>query len=258
MYVKPTSASPHARSRHLRRVPLLRRRKPPDRPFYLTAAARYGHDQVPPLADCYLGDDITDVDAAAALCGAAYTVERPGDIDDAVAALLADGQIVARCAGRMEFGARALGNRSILADPADADLPPPAQPVRETPRLLDVTLEDFDFNTSPKLPAAQIRDLAALRWLHAGESVTLYGPVGVGKTHIAKPSGTPPSARAPTSASPRPAGSSPTHRRPRRRHLGTATTRPRPDTGAPTGPRRSACRVRRCPRSGRRSCRTGR
>ncbi|PYN53024.1 MAG: carbamoyltransferase, partial [Candidatus Rokuibacteriota bacterium] len=27
--------------------------------------------------------------------------------------------VVARCAGRMEFGARALGNRSILANPAD-------------------------------------------------------------------------------------------------------------------------------------------
>jgi len=48
------------------------------------------------------------------------------------------------------------------------------------------TLEEFDFHASPKLPAAQIRDLAALRWLHAGESVILYGPVGVGKTHIAQ------------------------------------------------------------------------
>lgn len=48
------------------------------------------------------------------------------------------------------------------------------------------TLESFDFAAAPKLPAAQIRDLAALRWLHAGESVILYGPVGVGKTHIAQ------------------------------------------------------------------------
>lgn len=40
-----------------------------------------------------------------------------------------------------------------------------------------VTLEGFDFTTNPKLPAAQIRDLAALRWLTAGESVILYGPV---------------------------------------------------------------------------------
>lgn len=40
------------------------------------------------------------------------------------------------------------------------------------------TLEGFDFAASPKLPAAQIRDLAALRWLAAGESVILYGPPG--------------------------------------------------------------------------------
>ena len=48
------------------------------------------------------------------------------------------------------------------------------------------TLEGFDFAASPKLPAAQIRDLAALRWLAAGESVILYGPVGVGKSHVAQ------------------------------------------------------------------------
>lgn len=48
------------------------------------------------------------------------------------------------------------------------------------------TLEGFDFGASPKLPAAAIRDLAALRWLHNGESVILYGPVGVGKSHVAQ------------------------------------------------------------------------
>ena len=49
-----------------------------------------------------------------------------------------------------------------------------------------LTLEGFDFTAAPKLPAAQIRDLAALRWLQAGESVILYGPVGVGKTPVAQ------------------------------------------------------------------------
>jgi DNA replication protein DnaC len=48
------------------------------------------------------------------------------------------------------------------------------------------TLEEFNFHASPKLPAAAIRDLAALRWLHAGESIVLYGPVGVGKSHVAQ------------------------------------------------------------------------
>jgi len=41
----------------------------------------------------------------------------------------------------------------------------------------EATLEGFNFAASPKLPAAQIRDLAALRWLQSGESVILYGPV---------------------------------------------------------------------------------
>jgi DNA replication protein DnaC len=48
------------------------------------------------------------------------------------------------------------------------------------------TLEGFDCAASPKLPAAHIRDLAALRWLTTGESVILYGPVGVGKSHVAQ------------------------------------------------------------------------
>jgi DNA replication protein DnaC len=48
------------------------------------------------------------------------------------------------------------------------------------------TLEGFDFTTNAKLPTAAIRDLGALRWLDTGESVILYGPVGVGKTHLAQ------------------------------------------------------------------------
>jgi carbamoyltransferase len=38
------------------------------------------------------------------------------------AQLLANGMIVGRCSGRSEFGARALGNRSILADPRNLDV----------------------------------------------------------------------------------------------------------------------------------------
>jgi hypothetical protein len=68
------------------------------------------------------------------------------------------------------------------------------------------TLEGFDFGASPKLPAAQIRDLAALRWLHAGESVILYGPVGWGKAMSPRPWRTWPSGKAPMPGSSKPAG----------------------------------------------------
>lgn len=48
------------------------------------------------------------------------------------------------------------------------------------------TLEEFDFGFNPDLPVAAIRDLATLRFLDAGESVLIYGPVGVGKSHVAQ------------------------------------------------------------------------
>jgi DNA replication protein DnaC len=48
------------------------------------------------------------------------------------------------------------------------------------------TLEDFDFPFNPKVPAAQIRDLGSLRFVEAGESVILHGPVGVGKSMVAQ------------------------------------------------------------------------
>jgi DNA replication protein DnaC len=49
----------------------------------------------------------------------------------------------------------------------------------------DATLETFDFAYNPKLPAAAIRDLARLEFIAAGEGVLAYGPVGVGKSHLA-------------------------------------------------------------------------
>lgn len=61
-----------------------------------------------------------------------------------------------------------------------------ARRIRRAQFDAEAAREGFDFAASPKLAAAQIRDLAALRWLAAGESVILYGPVGVGKSHIAQ------------------------------------------------------------------------
>ncbi|MBW7912616.1 MAG: hypothetical protein H3C54_02680 [Taibaiella sp.] len=46
------------------------------------------------------------------------TIEQSDSIYESVAAMLSDNMIVAHCSGNMEFGARALGNRSILANPS--------------------------------------------------------------------------------------------------------------------------------------------
>ena len=76
-----------------------------------------------PIRDLYLGVTFSDADVERALAdtGAAerYHISRPENMTGDVARLLADNKIVARCSGRMEFGARALGNRSILANPSD-------------------------------------------------------------------------------------------------------------------------------------------
>ncbi|MCS7465724.1 carbamoyltransferase [Stieleria sp. ICT_E10.1] len=55
--------------------------------------------------------------------GAVYEViTDPAELDRRTAALLAEGLVVGRYAGRAEFGPRALGNRSILGDPRCSDM----------------------------------------------------------------------------------------------------------------------------------------
>lgn len=70
-----------------------------------------------------LGDAIPNVsigDAALEEASrAGVDIKYFSDIEDEIARLLASGEIVARVKGREEFGARALGNRSILANPSD-------------------------------------------------------------------------------------------------------------------------------------------
>ena len=69
--------------------------------------------------DLYLGPEASaDLAEARARYGDFVAVHELDDPEVRTAELLAQGHIVARCSGRMEFGARALGNRSILADPS--------------------------------------------------------------------------------------------------------------------------------------------
>lgn len=81
------------------------------------AAAR-----IPPLGSLYLGTDVDEAETAAVIRASGVAHERHDDIEAEVARVLAAGHPVARCKGRMEFGARALGNRSILADPRNPDV----------------------------------------------------------------------------------------------------------------------------------------
>jgi len=48
------------------------------------------------------------------------------------------------------------------------------------------TLEGFDFSFNPKLNKAQVFDLATCQFIARHESVLVYGPTGVGKSHLAQ------------------------------------------------------------------------
>ena len=80
--------------------------------------------EIKPLAFLYLGGDVKsqEVDEAVSRLRNEVDIEVVDATAKNVAAALAQGNIVGRVAGRMEFGARALGNRSILADPRSPEV----------------------------------------------------------------------------------------------------------------------------------------
>ncbi|MDH3224180.1 MAG: carbamoyltransferase [Gemmatimonadota bacterium] len=79
--------------------------------------------QVEAIPHVYLGSTITDEDAKAALEDMGLEAEPLDEpLAAVVAKLLADGHVVARAAGGMEYGPRALGNRTIMYHPSDPDV----------------------------------------------------------------------------------------------------------------------------------------
>jgi len=86
----------------------------------------------PPVTHAYWGPSFTDAEIGALLserrdiiAAEGCTVQRFDDeaaLIDATARAIADGLVVGWFQGRMEWGPRALGNRSILADPRRADV----------------------------------------------------------------------------------------------------------------------------------------
>lgn len=84
-----------------------------------------GATQSTPPATAYLGRPYTDDEVEQALREFVRLrlVEEPSAArNEDIAESLAAGSIVARFSGRSEFGPRALGNRSILASPLEADV----------------------------------------------------------------------------------------------------------------------------------------
>ncbi|MGE2835838.1 carbamoyltransferase family protein [Mycobacterium sp. SMC-4] len=82
----------------------------------LAIAADEG-EPIAPMPSAQLGRGFTDEQIAATLDRAALRYERPDDLARTVGDALADNQLIGWFQGRSEFGPRALGGRSLLADP---------------------------------------------------------------------------------------------------------------------------------------------
>jgi carbamoyltransferase len=93
------------------------------------ALAQRAGDRIEPMTTAALGRGFDDDDVEARLRRANVPTARPDDLADTVAATLADDGIVAWFQGRAEYGPRALGHRSLLADP---------RPVGNLERMNDV------------------------------------------------------------------------------------------------------------------------
>src|SRR3954447_24013758 len=90
----------------------------------LGAAMHLAHelgDAVAPMRTAALGRGWDDDALAARLRSAGVEFARPGDVADAVAEVLAGNGVVAWFQGRSEYGPRALGHRSLLADPSRSE-----------------------------------------------------------------------------------------------------------------------------------------
>jgi len=79
--------------------------------------ARAGGDRVAPMTTPALGREWSTAELQQRLEATAVAYERPADIAVAVADVLADNGVVALYQGRSEWGPRALGHRSLLANP---------------------------------------------------------------------------------------------------------------------------------------------
>ena len=81
-----------------------------------------GDQRAGDMRDARIGPEFSDAAIRAALEAAGQRFETPANLETRAAELIAQGKILGWYQGRMEFGPRALGSRSILADPSRADM----------------------------------------------------------------------------------------------------------------------------------------
>ncbi|MGQ9721976.1 MAG: carbamoyltransferase C-terminal domain-containing protein [Candidatus Jordarchaeum sp.] len=94
----------------------------------ILAALKMGFlpEKIKPLKMIYWGPSYNESEIRRAieyrLSGSGFKIKKYESINDHICEKILEGKIVGRFTGRMEWGARALGNRTILADPRDSKI----------------------------------------------------------------------------------------------------------------------------------------
>ena len=116
--------------------------------------------------------DDTEVERALTAAGAVCARVDAAELPTRVAALLADGAIVGWFSGRMEFGPRALGARSILGDPRD--------PTMQSRMNRKIKLREGFRPFAPSVLSERAAD-----WFDAGRAVAVHAARRAGARHAA-------------------------------------------------------------------------
>ena len=92
--------------------------------WYQRAASKSTRGPADAMQGSFLGPEYSNGEVREFLQGegVSYSELDPIDVLNRTAQLLSDGKVVGWFQGRMEFGPRALGNRSMLADPRNPDM----------------------------------------------------------------------------------------------------------------------------------------
>lgn len=115
-----------------------------------------------PLENFYLGDSFEiSENELKKLNSSVIEIKHFENIEEEIAKLIADKEIVGRVKGRMEFGARALGNRSIIANPS----------VDDVLKTINDMIKNRDF-WMPFAPSVLAEDIS--NYFHKNESVVDY------------------------------------------------------------------------------------
>lgn len=133
-----------------------------------------------PLSGAYLGYKVTEQEVDGLINK--YNIRKHYQVIAKpsafkIAQLIAEGRVLARCVGKMEFGARALGNRSILADPSKLEL---VAIINQK-----IKYRDFWMPFTPTILDKRAKDYLVNPKKIAGPYMTLaFGTTDLGRDHL--------------------------------------------------------------------------